>query len=107
VSWSLIKPREHEWFLFEETPHRLQRSLSDLNGTDPYIHHGLADRLLVELSNAFVRVTLQPPIERLHLIHRFVQTSAHRIRRVHGTLFNALSFHQLVVAAARATRELA
>jgi hypothetical protein len=106
VSWSLIRPRDHEWFLFEQTPHRLQRSLSDLNGTDPYIHNGAADRLLVELTNAFVRVTPQPQIERLHLIHRFVQASARDIRRMHGTLFSALPFHQLVVAAARATREL-
>jgi hypothetical protein len=106
VSWSLIKPREHEWFLFEERPHRLQRSLSDLNGTDPYIHNGAADRLLVELTNAFVRVTPQPQIERLQLIHRFVRASARRIRRAHGTLFSALPFHQLVVAAVRATREL-
>lgn len=107
VCWSLIRPRDHEWFLFEEMPHRLQRSLSDLNGTDPYIHNGAADRLLIELTNAFIRVTPQPPIEKLHRIHRLVHASARRLLRTHGTLFSALSFRQLIMAAAEATREVA
>ncbi len=29
--------QKHEWFVLEARPHRLQRSLSDLNGTDPLI----------------------------------------------------------------------
>ena len=107
VSWSLNRPGEHEWFLFEETVHRLQRSLSDLNGTDPYIHNGEPDRVLVALANAFVRVAPQPPIEMLQTIHRVVRTSAERLRRAHGTVFAAVPFRQLVVAGAQATRELA
>ena len=38
VTWTALNPKLHEWFLFEEQPHRLQRSLSDVSGTDPYIH---------------------------------------------------------------------
>jgi hypothetical protein len=107
VGWSLTRPRDHEWFVFEETAHRLQRSLSDLNGTDPYIHNGVPDRVLVALANAFVRVAPQPPIETLHTIHGIVRASARRLRRAHGTVFAAIPFRQLVVAAAQATRELA
>ncbi|MGH7302338.1 MAG: hypothetical protein ACRELZ_03545 [Candidatus Rokuibacteriota bacterium] len=32
------RDRAHEWFVFEEQRHRLKKSLSDLNGTDPHIH---------------------------------------------------------------------
>lgn len=106
VCWSLVGSRSHEWFLFEEMPHRLQRSLSDLNGTDPYIHNGAVDRVLVELTNAFVRVRPQPPLEKLQRIHRLVHASARRLRRTHGTLFSAVSFRQLVLTAAAATRDL-
>lgn len=30
----------HLWFVFESRERRLQKSLSDLDGTDPYIHGG-------------------------------------------------------------------
>jgi len=32
------KKRKHEWFVCESMNFRLAKSLSDLNGTDPYIH---------------------------------------------------------------------
>jgi hypothetical protein len=28
----------HKWFVLEALPHRLNKSLSDLDGSDPYIH---------------------------------------------------------------------
>ena len=34
------KKRKHEWFVCESMNFRLAKSLSDLNGTDPYIHRG-------------------------------------------------------------------
>src|SRR5216683_791006 len=89
----------HQWVVFEEQPHRLQRTLSDLNGTDPYIHFGDPDRLLVELSNALVRDFADPPLERLREIHAVVRRAAGATREDYGTLYGARPFRALVLAA--------
>jgi hypothetical protein len=34
VAWSVARRGFQEWFLFESKPHRLSKSLSDLNGTE-------------------------------------------------------------------------
>ena len=54
----------HDWFVFEERRHRLTKSLSDLNGTDPHIHEGHPDGVLRALSNALVRRRHRPSAAR-------------------------------------------
>jgi hypothetical protein len=78
--------------------------LSDLNGTDPHIHRGDPDRVLVELSNALVRDVADPSIERLRHAYADVQRAAWRIRRDYGTLYAARPFQELVLAATRLVR---
>ena len=53
ITWANLKPSRHTWFVWESEPYRLQRSASDLNGTDPYIHNGTPEGVLRELRNAF------------------------------------------------------
>ena len=55
VAWEALNPTAHSWFVFEEKSYRLQKSLSDLNGTDPQIHGGTASGVFRELSNIFRR----------------------------------------------------
>lgn len=55
ITWASLHPKGHTWFVWESEPYRLQRSASDLNGTDPYIHFGTAEGVLSELRNAFRR----------------------------------------------------
>ena len=71
ISWANLHPSRHTWFVWESEPYRLQRSASDLNGTDPYVHHGTAEGVLGELRNAFWRKEAPPTPEMLDL-HRFV-----------------------------------
>src|SRR5947209_7275123 len=41
LGWRKSRPtRSHIWFVFESARRRLQKSLSDLDGTDPLIHDG-------------------------------------------------------------------
>jgi len=42
ITWQTLHPSRHSWFVLESEPYRLQRSASDLNGTDPNIHNGYA-----------------------------------------------------------------
>jgi len=62
VDWSLAAGSSHEWFVFESRPHRLSKSLSDLNGTDPYIHEGSVNGVLRGLMNALTRTSHRPEL---------------------------------------------
>jgi hypothetical protein len=92
------RPR-HEWFVFEARRFRLQRSLSDLNGTDPYIHRAQPRQVLVELTNALVRADRQPTIEELTEVYRVLRRGAARIREANAGLYGARAFRDLVVLA--------
>jgi len=89
----------HQWFLFEARPFRVQRTLSDLSGTDAYIHRGGSHGLLVALSDALVRATRQPTFDQLDQTYRFLRDRSDGIRRIYGTLYGARAFRHLVVAA--------
>src|SRR5712691_3156155 len=91
----------HEWFVFEERPHRISKSLSDLNGTDPYIHGGRPEGVLTALANALVRIRHRPTIAQLRVIYEDLRAAALAIGRdLHTTnLFEARAFKELVVAA--------
>jgi hypothetical protein len=55
ITWANLNPNRHTWFVWESESYRLQRSASDLNGTDPHIHGGTPEGILRELCNAFRR----------------------------------------------------
>jgi hypothetical protein len=55
ITWQILNPDQHTWFVCESERYRLQRSASDLNGTDAYIHDGTVEGVLRELRNAFPR----------------------------------------------------
>jgi hypothetical protein len=48
-------PSRQTWLVFESRRRRLQKSLSDLDGTDPNIHSATVEDIMRELCNAFVR----------------------------------------------------
>jgi len=45
----------HQWFPLEARPYRVQQTLSDLGGTDAYIHGDGPRQLLIALTDALVR----------------------------------------------------
>ncbi len=91
----------HEWFLFESKAHRLNKSLSDLDGSDPYIHNGEPEDILRELTNALVRERYSPTFEELKEIYEEVRMAASRLKQSRGgaSLFEAHSFRELVALA--------
>jgi hypothetical protein len=90
---------DHQWFLLEARAHRMQKSLSDLSGTDPYIHRNSPRQLLVALTDALVRAAKQPTLDELDEVFQLLWAEAREIRRSHGTLFGARAFKDLVVVA--------
>jgi len=96
----------HQWFLLEAHPYRIQRTLSDLSGTDAYVHGDGPRGLLIALTDALVRAAQQPTLDELYRMFQILSTEATGIRRNYGTLFGARAFRDLVVVAVDfATRE--
>jgi cytochrome P450 len=58
-------PPGHTYFIFERDSKRLQKSLSDLGGTDVYAHGGSAERVLREISHALIAAKRRPTVEQM------------------------------------------
>ena len=100
VAWARSHPR-HKWFVFESVKRRLTKSMSDLDGTDPYIHDGTVRGVMREVCNAFVRPD-QPTIPQMTKMYRDLRRSVPKILRNAGTTspFTARAFSDLCLAAA-------
>ncbi|MDR3753092.1 MAG: hypothetical protein P4K93_05210 [Terracidiphilus sp.] len=84
ITWANIHPKSHTWFVWESEPYRLQRSASDLNGTDPYIHSGTAEGVLSELRNAFRRDPV-PSVPQMLTVYGLVNSALNSILIGNGT----------------------
>jgi hypothetical protein len=102
----LQRSRPHVWFVFEAVRHRLNKSLSDLSGTDPHIHQNRPRVLLRELANALVRARHQPSVEELEQVYADLRGTVPALRRRlrAQSLFEARPFRDLVVLASRMAR---
>ena len=101
------KKGKHEWFVCESMNFRLAKSLSDLNGTDPYIHHGTVGGVFTELRNMFVRSDRQPSVLQMWLIYREMSRRLPVILQQAGSssLYSSRVFKDLcVIASASADR---
>ena len=92
-------------FVFEAKAYRLQKSLSDLNGFDPFVHEGTPEGVMRALTNAFVADGPLPAVDDLMDLYRAVRSVTLAMKRRDRTrlLFSARHFRELVVA----SREIA
>jgi hypothetical protein len=105
IAWAKLHPQRHTWFLWESTPRRLQKSMSDLDGTDPYIHSGTVEGVLSELRNAFVR-DISPSVQNMMAAYRIVEEQIERILAGAGTrnIYAASVFRELCLVSLDAIR---
>lgn len=102
VTWASINPRQHSWFNFESRDRRVQKSLSDLNGTDPNIHGGAVEGVMRELCSAFVRSrTARPVVPEMMRTYRELSRKLDAIMAAAGSrsVFEARVFDDLCFAA--------
>jgi hypothetical protein len=94
--------------VFEAEKWRVQKSLSDLNGTDVYIHGGTPEGLFRELVTAFVRVTRQPTVQQMQTIYEKVLSAMPKFLADAGTNdpFQARVFKDISVYAGALADEL-
>lgn len=104
---SPAKSPKHKWYVCESMAYRLAKSLSDLNGTDPFIHGGTIAGVFRELCNIFRRPGRQPSIQQMWTIYNQLRTSLPQILRQAGarSVYTSRVFKDLsVVASASADR---
>lgn len=101
VAHTMNRGARHEWFVLESHANRLKKSLSDLDGTDPYVHGGDADGVIRALANALSRARNRPKLSELRQIHRDLRSAARKLKgELHGgSLFEAAPFKDLVMLA--------
>jgi hypothetical protein len=98
----------HAWVVCESQRDRLEKSISDLKGSDAYIHDGTIRGLFRELGNIFVRGLRQPTVDEMMRIYRVLRANfAGTLRRAGASSpFNARVFRDLCVLASAAADEL-
>lgn len=84
ITWAKLHPKRHTWFLWESEPRRIQKSMSDLDGTDTYIHKGSVEGVLSEIRNAFV-VERAPSVQAMTTAYEAIQGKIGRILNKAGT----------------------
>jgi hypothetical protein len=101
VAASKLRTGNRQWFVFETKLRRVQKSLSDMDGTDPYIHDGTIEGVMRELCNAFVRTTARPDVPQMMRAYRKLsrQVEVLRASAGAGSIFSARVFQDLCLAA--------
>jgi len=108
VAWERTRKAKHTWFVMESMNHRLAKSLSDLNGTDPYIHNGTIRGVFRELGNAFVRRGKQPSAQEMWRVYQEIRKGIPAILRQRGarSVFEAGVFRDISVGASAAAARI-
>lgn len=108
VAWERFGAEKHTWYVFEAKAHRLSKSLSDLDGTDPYIHGGYVDGVFREICSAFVRPGRQPSVQQMCDIYRGVASGLPDVLRRTGakSMYNARVFREICVTAIATADEI-
>lgn len=90
------------WFVLEAVNRRIQKSLSDLNGTDVYVHDGNVKGVLRELSNTLARNANRPTFAQMIAVYRKLRKAVPNIMTTRGasSVFEASVFKDLVFLAA-------
>ena len=103
ITWQKLNPKRHTWFVFEAQRRRLQKSLSDLEGTDVNIHNGTVQGVMRERCNAFVRRGPQPGVPEMMRTYRAVSRRVDGILSAAGTTspFEARVFKDICFVAVR------
>ena len=104
VAHEKTKLKKHEWFVCESKRYRLAKSLSDLNGTDPFIHDGRIEGVFRELGNIFLRPRRQPSVQQMRRIYLELRRNLPMVLSHAGsaTPYTARVFKELCVIASTA-----
>ena len=99
VAWSRLRSERHAVTVFESTPRRGQKSLSDLAGSDFYIHQGTPRGVMRELCSAFIGQAERPTVPVMMNHFQKVWSALPKLLRDNGTknVYEARMFNDILV----------
>ena len=108
LAWHRLESPTHGWVVFESKRFRLDKSLSDLAGTDPFVHGGTAIGIFRELCNAFVRQNRQPTVPQMLEVYHRLRSQIPGITMQTGanSIFTASVFKEATLVAKIASDEI-
>lgn len=100
--------RRQRWYVCEAVQYRVNKSLSDLDGTDVRIHGGTIRGVFAALGDVFVRKNRQPSAQQMYQIYLVLRRNLPRIMRQAGARhpYGARVFQDLIFAARTAQLRL-
>ncbi|HEX7677226.1 MAG TPA: hypothetical protein VF713_03825 [Thermoanaerobaculia bacterium] len=105
VAVSRAAGANHQWFVFDTVPYRLDKALSDLGGIRPRIHDRSPESVLRALMNVLGRLTDRPTFADLVNVYDEVERSAQGIKKGYSLdLFDTKPFAELIFIASEAAR---
>lgn len=101
VGWQKFREPNHTWCIFGSRSWRAGKSLSDLSGTDVYVHYGNPSGVFREICNALVLTDYQPDVANMATIYRALRRGLPGIIIKTGakSAFEARVFAELIAAA--------
>jgi hypothetical protein len=101
IAYSISQMKPHSFFVLEEKAFRLQASLSDLSGHDPYIHDGSPSGVLRCVLDCFGAPSEAPRLPVLEVLARRLTQTALRLQKEQRTpsLFHPYLFRRITLAA--------
>lgn len=87
IALQKLNPERHVWFLFEARQRRVEKSMSDLNGSDVQIHGGRPKGLFSELASAFIRSQNRTDVEHMQRVFFGLKKALPGLLRKAGTKF--------------------
>jgi len=95
-----VGPEEHHVYIFEQESYRIQRSTSDLNGIDAFIHDGTPKKIMANLRSIFRREAEISKVPEMMRVFQELKRSLPTIKKNAGTdsLFEGAIFKDIVLA---------
>ena len=95
--------KPHSYFIMENEHYRLDRTLSDLKGQDPLIHHNNPKRIVSGVISALRSKSQNPNPKEVYNNFKTLLSVAEKLKRDYGesTIFSRAIFIDLVEAGAR------
>lgn len=93
---------KHRVFVFESKPYRTLQSTSDVNGIDPFIHHGQPKEVMTQLRNIFRKPGDTITVPDMFAVYRAVKRRLPEFKRDAGggSLFESAIFVDIIKVAA-------
>jgi hypothetical protein len=91
----------HQVYIFESKPYRTQQSTSDVNGIDPFIHHGKPKEIMTQLRNIFRRQGDTIAVPDMFAVYGAIKRRLVEFKRNAGggSVFEPAIFEDIVLAA--------